>query len=65
MDYTITRVSELTTHDGVEPKVWVDVEYKVGVDGPFTERFAKADFNPSNVRLKLQAFASDLKSLRT
>lgn len=65
MDYTIIRVTEepfLT--DAGKPDAHVRVEFKVGDDGPFFERFPKADFNQIAADARLSAFARDIKALR-
>lgn len=65
MGYEIVRVTEEARYvDGAVVEYRI-VEWKTAKDGPFQERFTKADFNTANVRQKLQQLASDLQSLRS
>lgn len=64
MEYTITRVTEEPKITNGQPDADMAVEFTVGKDGPFFERFPKADFTPSTVQTKLQQRALDLKLMR-
>jgi len=64
MDYTIERVIEEPGFEGDTPIAHMRVQFKVGGDGPFFERFRKEDFTPSAVEDKLSTFARDLKRMR-
>jgi len=67
MDYTVRVVKTEDEHtfdaDGkLQEKV--RVTFRVGDDGPFVRRFDKATFEAYAVRAALDAFASQLRTLR-
>ena len=64
MDYVIVRVTEEPNLKNGEATADMRVEFTVGKDGPFYERFPKADFNPGAVGLRLGQFARDLAQMR-
>ena len=64
MDYTIERVIEESGFEGDKPIAHMRVQFKVGDDGPFFERFRKEEFTPAAVEDKLSTFARDLKRMR-
>ena len=41
------------------------VVFMVGKDGPFQERFTRADFTPIDVDARLRAFAQTIEQLRS
>jgi hypothetical protein len=63
-DFTITRVTEEPYLENGVAKARMLIEFKVGIDGPFFERFPKDGFDETTARLKLSAFARQLTSLR-
>jgi membrane-bound lytic murein transglycosylase MltF len=65
-DVMIVRTSEETTFDDMGKMVpKVRVEFKVGPDGPFLKYFPRDGFNALNAKLELEAFARELRALRT
>jgi len=63
-DYTIIRMIEEPILENGKASARILIEFKVGTDGPFFERFDKATFNDTDARLRLSGFASSLKRLR-
>lgn len=64
MNYQIIRITEEPTFNDGAPGSDMRVEFKVGSDGPFYERFNKADFTAANVQLRLQQFTHELTQLK-
>lgn len=64
MDYQIRSVIEEPNLRDGSPDADMRVEFMVDKDGPFFERFRKADFTPTLVQLRLSQFARDLKQIR-
>lgn len=64
-DYTIVRMTEEPFFDNGKASARILIEFKVGADGPFFERFDKASFTETDARLRLSGFASSLKRLRS
>lgn len=64
-DYVITRMTEEPFLDNGQASARILIEFKVGTDGPFFERFPKATFNETDARLRLSGFAGSLKRLRS
>lgn len=65
-DVRIIRTSEESTFDDsgkMVPKI--RVEFKVGEDGPFLKYFAREGFTGSQTKIELEAFARELRALRT
>lgn len=59
---TVTRISEVTQFDHLaRPTPMIQVQFTVGDNGPFTELFPKAGYDPAAVRQKLDAFANSLQ----
>ena len=46
-----------------QPVAAIEVTYKVGDYGPFTETFPKTSFSAANVSAKLQDFAAHIQQL--
>lgn len=63
-DYTITRMTEEPYLENGVAQARIVVEFKVGGDGPFFERFPKASFDETTARIKLEQFAATLTRLR-
>lgn len=60
----ITRITEIAGVDAQgKPTSTIRVEYTIGSHGPFYEQFAKADFNATAVKQKLDAFAQTVVGL--
>ena len=65
-DIVVVRTSEESTFDDVGrlvPKI--RVEFKVGPDGPFIKYFPREGFTGTQTKLELEAFARELRTLRT
>ena len=62
--YTITRITEEPTLENGKPAAVIRVEFTVGTDGPFFERWPKSEFTDYLAQQKLSAFASSLERLR-
>ena len=63
--YTITRMTEEPLFENGKAASKILVEFKVGTDGPFFERFPKEGFNGGLVQTKLTQFAAELTRLRS
>jgi hypothetical protein len=63
--YSITRMTEEPFLDNGKAAARVLVEFKVGTDGPFFERFPKEGFNAAVVQARLAQFATHLVQLRS
>ena len=63
--YSITRMTEEPAFENGKSVSRILVEFKVGTDGPFFERFPKEGFNGGLVQTRLQQFAAELQRLRS
>ena len=63
--FTITRMTEEPLFENGKAASKILVEFKVGTDGPFFERFPKEGFNASIVQSRLTQFATHLTQLRS
>jgi len=63
-NYTIISVVEEPGLKNGQPDPHIRVEFKVGPDGPFFERWLKAEFVDYAVQQKLTAFAQSIERLR-
>ena len=59
--YTVDRVSETAVFDknGTAKRV-IEVTFRVGEHGPFTEHFDKDTYTPATVKAKLTDFAQKI-----
>lgn len=61
-DIEIVRTTEDRKLDNVgTPVPFIRVEFKVGVHGPFIEKFNKADYTADVRDAKLNAFAREIR----
>ena len=65
MEYTITKVTEDVRYEDGAVVEYMHVEWRTDKDGPFVERFKKADYSVHAAKSKIQQLASDLRSLRS
>lgn len=64
MDYQIVSITEEPqTRDG-EYSPDIRVQFMVGKDGPFFERFRKSEYSATAAAQRLGDFARDVKQLR-
>ena len=62
--YTIISVVEEPGLKNGQPDPHIRVEFKVGPDGPFFERWPKSEFTEYLAQQKLTTFAHTLERLR-
>lgn len=64
-DYKVTRITEQSSLVNGKPGAQLVVEFTVGDDGPFVERFDKSAFTAELLRDRLTSFAQTLQRART
>lgn len=63
-DYIITSIIEEPRLENGKPVGKLRIEFMVGVDGPFFERFDKEATTDYDIRARLTTFAQLLRSVR-
>jgi len=66
-DYTVKIVNAVDEHtfdENGKTLEKVRVTFRVGADGPFVRRFTKDEFSGYQAKAALEAFATELRTLR-
>ena len=60
----VRQDTEMSFGDDNRPIERIRVEFRVGTDGPFFERFDKDGFSGTTARQRLETFARELRTMK-